>query len=456
MDLFRLDQIILSESSNALLKDVDDTARLINEDGPLPPAVVSSLLDLLSDRVHMSNAIEGNTLDLRETREVLRTGNLDIPKKREATEALNLGKAIEYVGENLVSPDSDLCVDELLHVHRLILKEIDDDWAGRFRDVDVTLGGAKYQPPDPLHIRGMVDSFLEQLSTCDKRVHPVLLAAWGHWAIARIHPFRNGNGRTARLWQDALLLRHRLTCAIISNNERGDYLAALESADEGQFDLLVQLVAQGVLDTFYKYRTAKDKAEGLEEWAVKLVGERDARETERRKLTYLRWSRKMEQIRFEFERGAAQITKAGSDIEIQLRKYETIDEAKWLSIRSGDPAQKTWFFTLSFRNRSSYTRYFFFFGKHYWADEMDTEEEKKEPHVTLLASEQGSSAKLARRLGEDSFETCSSFREVFVSNDRLVRKRWDAETGSDIYDRGIDALKVAQDFIQDVLLRRLS
>ncbi len=92
----------------------------------------------------------------------------------------------------------------------------------------------------------MVKRFFARLKE-PPEVHPVLLGAWAHWTIARIHPFFDGNGRMARLWQDVVLFRNRLTCAILRVEDRREYLSALEEADEGRFNPLTQLVAQRVL-----------------------------------------------------------------------------------------------------------------------------------------------------------------------------------------------------------------
>jgi Fic family protein len=87
----------------------------------------------------------------------------------------------------------------------------------------------------------------------------LLEACWVHWAIARIHPFKDGNGRLARLWQDLMLFQANLTCAIMRPEERGRYFDALIAADTGDFNALLQLTAEGVHTTFGRYLTQKSK-----------------------------------------------------------------------------------------------------------------------------------------------------------------------------------------------------
>ena len=455
MELFRVEEIVLDDASNALLEDIDETARQVNEYRPLPPETVNTLLqDLLGERVYTSNAIEGNTLDLRETRDVLRTGHLDVPKRREATEAWNLGQAIAYTEQNLINKEVSLQAEQLLHLHGILLKGTDDEWAGRFRDRRVMIRAAKYQPPEARYVSDMVDRFFERLNAAED-IHPVVLATWAHWTIARVHPFIDGNGRMARLWQDIILFRNRLTCAVIRPEHRRDYLSALESADAGQFDPLVQLVAQRLAATLDKYVEAQRKSEELEEWASALAGEADARVGEERRLSYLRWSRKMEQVRFEFERCAARITQAASDTEIQVRRYELIDKAKWESLRAGTKVTETWFFTLAVRRGDQYLQYVFYFWRHWWSD-TDSLAEQKEPRVSLMVGERAPGDERAQLLDSQVAKKPPWLRELLFVDNQLVRKRYDEATENDALDRGIDPMVVAQEFIQDVLLLRMT
>ncbi len=453
MELFNVDQIALDGVTQDLLGDVDATARKINELRPLPERIVATVQrDLLGQRVYSSNAIEGNTFNLGETIETLRTGYIDTGRKREATEVINLGKAIEHVQSVLLPSDDAYSADSFLGLHKVLLQGINDDWAGRFRAQQVLIRGAKHQPPDHTYVAGMVEQFFVRLREAQD-VNPVLLATWAHWTIGRIHPFMDGNGRTARLWQDLVLFKHRLTCAIIPPESKSEYLQALAETDEGDFNPLTQLVARRVASTLDKYLSAQQQEDAISQWAQEVVGESSARAAEKRKLAYIRWSRKMEEIRYEFERCASTITHASTDTEVQLSTYDTIDQATWENLRGGLSASRTWFFKLSFRRDSSYLAYFFFFGKHYWS-ELDTDHERSEPRVCLLVSEQRKGGDTARRLGEEDFPTPLSIRQVFVVDQEFVRVRFDQDREQEVYDRAIDGTTIAQDFIRDVLLQR--
>lgn len=446
-------QIELDETSRSLIADVEETARRVNEYRPLPQDVVERIQEgLLGERVYSSNAIEGNTLDIRETVKILEAGHLGHAPKREEQEALNLGNAVELI-QAAVEDDECYTPRLLLKVHRQILQGIADDWAGRFRDRRVMIRGATHQPPDHAHIDALVDRLMSQLRQDDDS-NGVLRATWAHWALARIHPFTDGNGRIARLWQDLVLFRSNLTCAIIRPEDRREYMEALGEADVGRFNPLVQLVAQRVSMTFDKYLAEfSRKGEEVDTWAGELVGEADARIEEQRRIAYLRWSRRMEYLRSEFEFCASKISEKSSDISVQVRRFDVIDQQRWENIRSGLRTQQTGFLNLEFQRGGSMRRYFFFFGKHWWSD-LDTDEEQSEIRVCLLLSESDGSGDAVRI---ERIPDCPiGLREVFVVGNTFVRKRLDFETNREVYDRDIPALRIAQDFMREVVLSRLS
>lgn len=467
MELIAVDEIALDPVTTAVLNDVGQTALKVNELRPLPPEIVETVQrDLLGERVYSSNAIEGNTFNLGETVETLRTGYIEVARKREATEVINLGKAIEYVQSHLLTLSQPHSSESFLALHRLLLQGIKDDWAGRFRSHEVMIRGARHQPPDDTYVIGLIEQFFERLRASHD-VNTILLATWVHWTIARIHPFMDGNGRMARLWQDLVLFRGHLTCAIIPPEAKTEYLQSLGAADDGDFNPLTQLVARRVASTFDKYLSAQKKADAMSQWAQALVGESSARAVEKRRLAYIRWSRKMEELRYEFEQCTSTINHASTEIEVQFVPYDIIEQPAWENVREGQSASKTWFFKLNFRRASRYLTYFFFFGKHFWTD-LDGDRERSEPRVCLLISEQ-EGKEHARRLGEEGFDTPLSIRQIFVVNKEFIRVRassqtegtlsggpFDAGQQKEVYDRPIDAAAIAQEFIRDVILLRMA
>src|SRR5258707_1192358 len=121
MDLPSVNDLKLDEISLALLRDVDETSRRVNELRPLSTSIIEAVQrDLLGERVYSSNAIEGNSFNLGETIETLRTGHITVGRKREATEVINLGNAIEHLQAHLLAASDPYCESEFLELHRLL------------------------------------------------------------------------------------------------------------------------------------------------------------------------------------------------------------------------------------------------------------------------------------------------------------------------------------------------
>ncbi len=455
MDISSPSDVSLDQVTLELISDAKVLARQVNEIRPLSQEVIRNIEnELLGERVYNSNAIEGNTLTLRETRSVLQAGGIvDVSRKREATEAVNLGKAIAEVQAMVQEPESWSDIHRFTAVHRTILSGVKDDAAGCIRSGGIVITGAKYQPPDSSQLDVLLSQFFATLKDATQ-LEPILVASWAHWVIVRIHAFEDGNGRLARLWQDLILFGNKLTAAVIRPQDRTEYYAALESADGGNLNPLTQLVARSLNRTLQIYVNAQREADELKDWAAEIVGETNARADEKRKLEYLRWVRQMDQVRDAFERCATQVTNASDGaVEIQVNSFDIIDQPTWETLRSGGNAPKTWYFWANFRNGNVRVQYCFFFGRH-WFSEADRDTPGIGPSTSLLVSEQRGDEK-AVRLSE--IQNCPlTLRETLVVDDKLARKRFDIAEERDVYDLEIDSLQVAREFVQEVFLKRLT
>jgi Fic family protein len=177
-----------------------------------------------------SNRIEGNTLSLQETNLVVNEG-ITIGGKtlQEHLEAINHQEAIHFI-EQLVVNLQTFNKSVLLQLHRLILMGIDTKNAGVFRTVEVRISGSKHLPPSLLLLNDLMDGYFEFYELNKRTMHPVLLAAEMHERLVTIHPFIDGNGRTARLVMNLILLQNGYTLVNIKGNlkNRLKYYQALE------------------------------------------------------------------------------------------------------------------------------------------------------------------------------------------------------------------------------------
>jgi len=244
----------LNDRNRNLLDRLKIKKEIIDLNRPFSDAVLQRLRqDWLLEWTYNSNAIEGNTLSLGETRMVLLHG-LAIGGKslREHFEAINHQAAIELL-EDIVVQDSDFVVSDLLDLHSLIMRNIDVDFAGRVRNGRVRIVGANFVPPPPYKVDSLLEKLFSSLSHKTKELDVPVLAAWFHHQLVHIHPFFDGNGRTARLAMNLFLMKAGYPPAIILNNDKQKYFNALNAANKGNYDKLFLLVFQAIERTLNMY-----------------------------------------------------------------------------------------------------------------------------------------------------------------------------------------------------------
>ena len=227
---------------------------------PLPADVLHELRQFYTvSLTYNSNAIEGNTLSLHETEMVLSHG-ITVGGKtlEEHLEVIGHRDAMEYM-ENLAQEKTPLSEWEIKNLHSLILRPIDQNTgqheAGQYRSLDVRAAGTDHIYPPHFHIAGLMEDFISWLNSPPaKALHPVEHAAEAHYQLVTIHPFRDGNGRTARLLMNLCLLRAGFPISVISNDTRSAYIEAIMTAqDQDDKTPLIVLVAQACQNSFIEY-----------------------------------------------------------------------------------------------------------------------------------------------------------------------------------------------------------
>jgi Fic family protein len=224
---------------------------------PLPVELTRNLEDWFNvELTYTSNALEGNTLTRRETAVVIEKG-LTVGGKslKEHLEATNHSRALNFIYTLLKKQPSSLSAQEILSIHDIILKGIDDDNSGHYRTVPVRISGSTVIMPNSKKVPQLMDEFQEWL-TSDHNLHPVQFAGEAHYRLVSIHPFVDGNGRTARLLMNLLLLIYGYPPAIIRKRDRLAYLSALEKAQLGgskePYERLIMRAVERSLDIYLK------------------------------------------------------------------------------------------------------------------------------------------------------------------------------------------------------------
>lgn len=227
---------------------VDQFKQKLDSFRPLAPEITSNLHeDLVLRWTYHSNAIEGNTFTLKETKVALEGITIGGKTMREHFEVINHREAIFFV-EDLVNQNEPLSEWQIKSIHQLILKNIDDKNAGAYRKTNVIISGADHLPPDALQVESDMHRFVNWYQTDGASLHPVERAARVHADFVRIHPFVDGNGRTARLLMNLELMKSGFPPAVLPVEKRLEYYEALDAAhtgnDYGPFVTLVVTIAE--------------------------------------------------------------------------------------------------------------------------------------------------------------------------------------------------------------------
>lgn len=191
---------------------------------------------------HNSTAIEGNTLSLIQTKVILEDG-LSVGGKalREIYEVANHDRAFSYV-KRAVAEGRLLDEEMLKDIHALLMENI--MVGGVYRNVEVRITGAGFRPPAPQEMFQQMRWFFADMPRQREKLNAIEWAAWTHAEFVRIHPFPDGNGRTARMLMNLQLLTEGFQPISIAKEERLAYYEALEAyAVRGELAPFTEMVA---------------------------------------------------------------------------------------------------------------------------------------------------------------------------------------------------------------------
>jgi Fic family protein len=230
-----------------LLARLDQKKAQLDALRPLPDAAVRRLRQQLTvEWVYHSNAIQGSSLSLPNTQYILET-DLTVGGKtlREHLQVINQKAAIDYVTQ--LAPQANLITPFHVHqIHTLVLTHIDDKSAGEYRTQPARIGDTWRQAPASKEVPRLMSEWSNWLNRRARKSHPVQRAALAHQRLTAIRPFGDGNGRTARLVMNLMLMREGYPPTIILSVNRFQYARALAQADEDDEAPWINLVGQTV------------------------------------------------------------------------------------------------------------------------------------------------------------------------------------------------------------------
>jgi len=245
-----------------LLDEINQKKEQLDKLRPLSKAQVKNLKDVYDIQLtYNSNAIEGSTLTYSETKLILNEGiTIGGKSMNEHLETINHQEAISFIEDIAKTKTKDITLADIRNIHYLILKGIDNKNAGSYRTQNVGVvksDGSIYNFAEPLKIDEKMNEFIDWLHS-QTIEEPILLASLVHLKFVSIHPFIDGNGRTARLLMNLVLLQNDYPQAIIKVSNRAEYIQAVEKyqqSSNNDYNDFYKVILQSVNDSLDLYST---------------------------------------------------------------------------------------------------------------------------------------------------------------------------------------------------------
>ena len=362
---YEIDDTLLSK-----IAAIGDRVATMRSTGALSPDVLGRLRRFFKIKnIYNSNAIEGNQLNVGETRLVVEQGlTLTGKPLKDQAEAKNLSAAIDFLEQLAADPDRPITEADLRQLHYLVLKDIRDADAGQYRSVPVEISGSVYKPPPPESVPSQMSEYgrwLADASVPDGEPsidNPIVPAAAAHTWFVTIHPFVDGNGRVARLILNLILMRYGYPIAVITKADRSRYYDSLEISQSSDLTAVAALISECVDESLEEYEAAVREHREQLEWAQSIAAQFQQTARTRAENEYEVWRNAMELLKSIFKQTAELIDATAQLAEVWFTDFGQLELEKYLALKSNASAKRTWFFRVDFRSGEKAARYLFFFG----------------------------------------------------------------------------------------------
>ena len=252
---------------------IAESKAIIKSSPLIPEWEVSLRKDAIIRSAHSSTAIEGNPLTLEEV-SALAQGREVMARRKDRAEVLNYLEALEKVPD--FASRNPFTLKDLLEIHKTVTKNTlkKSDFEGVLRPLPVIVGNpatgeVTFRPPQTEEVPGLIENFLEWFNSSKiNGIDPVIAAGLTHYELVRIHPFIDGNGRTARIMATTLLykqgfdLKRFFALDDYYDHDRNSYYAALQTVDPETLDVTrwLEYFTEGVA---VNIKTVKEKVISL-------------------------------------------------------------------------------------------------------------------------------------------------------------------------------------------------
>lgn len=428
-----------------LLKQLDELKQAIDSDRPLDEGAVGRLERAFeADFVFHSNAIEGNPLSRRETDLILERGlTVDATAMKDHLEVINLRHAYRFV-KDLATGQEPLSEMNIRDVHQIVMRAIQDEEAGQYRQNAVRITGTDHEPVEPVLIPEHMERFTEWV-TGKHSAHPLLIAVGIHWKLTNIHPFKDGNGRVARLLLNFELWRHGYPIVIVREQDRDAYYSGLEAADSGDLVPFSEFVATSALRTARTYERALAEQKRAEKLLGGVVEALEKSAIETRLAYYETWRAKMEAVRTGFESAAIYLRQElRGKIDVTFEDFGMIGFDQFSSLLERKPTEQTWFFRVRLVDMvGNDIAFVFWFG---WATPFVSNFLKRPSMVSIHISERAD-GDWAKLFGPG----LPSLREIFEDENETYTYSWvDQDAGAKPSTQA-DPTTIAATFFEEIV-----
>ena len=306
-----------------------------------------------TQHIYHSAGIEGNRLTLQETMLVLKEG-VTISEKsiQDTIEVKNLGIAFDFFYE-LAQQDTPITENYLKQIHQLVVGNDPYLNAGNYRNVGVIITGSEHTPPEPYEVAFKMQELMDWLNENYEAENPLILAAVVHHELAKIHPFADGNGRTARLLLNLILMKKGYPICSIKRTERPRYYEAMSEADNGNYHSIVELVSENCYELFAQYvrirAESNRKTIAAQKWGDTDIEGKLRKEKGRFEL----WLNRVSQIKLEFRQAIDLLNESLETYNITYYEYPAITFETFQELEDKGNSQNTFFFSIRIFNKKT-------------------------------------------------------------------------------------------------------
>lgn len=350
--MIEINHEIISPDLFQKIKNLDEEINLFREI-PLDKIALEKLREhFRTHHIYHSAGIEGNRLTLQETALVLKEG-IDISGKplKDSVEVKNLGIAFDFLHE-LSAQNLPITEHDIKQVHSIVVGHDASLDPGNYRDIGVIISGSEHIPPEPFEIPFKMLELFEWINENEIQ-NPIIVGAIAHHEFVKIHPFKDGNGRTARILLNLILLKKGYPISNIRRDERPKYYEALSLADNGYYEPIIEVIAENCTKLFSEYIRVKDESNRLRDWALKLGNKDTQLRLAKSKTEYDLWLNKINQIKLEFKQAVTILNESIDTYYISYYEYTPVTFDKYQMLKDKGIAPATNFFSIRVHNNDT-------------------------------------------------------------------------------------------------------